>query len=179
MKPPVHTGYEVAESITFIVSNDKQDQKIEMKDKPILTDITLVKRDKDTKEIIKSKFTFGLYEDKECTKLIQMVDSNKREGTVTFEDLRYGTFYAKEISSPKNYKLSDKVVKIKINDKGVFVNNKEITADEEFAYKFEFENEKIPDIYTGISFSAITLTIISFIAVVGIIICAIYIKKKK
>lgn len=179
MKLHAHTGYEVAESITFTVSNDKQDQKIEMKDKPILTDITLVKIDKDTKEIIKSKFTFGLYEDKECTKLIQMVDSNKREGKVTFEDLRYGTFYVKEISSPKNYKLSDKVVKIKINDKGVFVNNKEITADEDFAYKFEFENEKIPDVYTGISFSAITLTIICFIAVVCIIICAIYIKKKK
>ena len=108
-----------------------------------------------------------------------MVDSNKREGTITFEDLRYGTFYVKEISSPKNYKLSDKIVKIKINDKGVFVNNKEITADEDFAYKFEFENEKIPDIYTGISFSVITLTIICFIAVVGIIIGAIYIKKKK
>ena len=63
MKLHAHTGYEVAESITFTVSNDKQDQKIEMKDKPILTDITLVKIDKDTKEIIKSKFTFGLYED--------------------------------------------------------------------------------------------------------------------
>ena len=179
MKPLAHTGYEVAESITFTVSNDKQDQKIEMKDKPILTDITLVKIDKDTKEKIKSKFTFGLYEDKECTKLIQMVDSNKREGTVTFEDLRYGTFYAKEISSPKNYKLSDKVVKIKINDKGVFVNNKEITADEDFAYKFEFENEKIPDVHTGITFSMVALIAIAIISVILMTAGIIYLKRKK
>ena len=87
-----------------------------MKDMPILNDITLIKIDADTKAKILDKFTFGLYADKECTQLLQQVDSNKDEGTITFEDLRYGTYYVKEISAPKGYQKSDKVVKVEIND---------------------------------------------------------------
>ena len=48
-----------------------------MKDMPILNDITLIKIDADTKAKILDKFTFGLYADKECTQLLQQVDSNK------------------------------------------------------------------------------------------------------
>ena len=135
-------GYEITEEIEFTVTEEKDTQKIEMKDMPIFTDIRVVKVDKQTKEIIKEKFTFAIYEDSECTKLIKEVKSNKEDGFITFEDLRYGTFYVKEQKAPKNYELSDKVVKIEINDKGVFVDDVEI-QEENTIYSFEFENQKI------------------------------------
>ena len=83
----------MTEEIAFTVTEDKETQRIEMKDMPILKDIRVVKVDSKTKEIIKDKFTFGLYEDSECTKLIKEVKANKEDGFVTFEDLRYGTVY--------------------------------------------------------------------------------------
>ncbi|MCI9039931.1 MAG: hypothetical protein HFJ29_08825 [Clostridia bacterium] len=135
-------GYEQAEEIEFTVTEDKETQKIEMKDMPILKDIRIVKVDSKTKEIIKDKFTFGIFEDSECTKLIKEVKANKEDGFVTFEDLRYGTFYIKELKSPKNYELSNRVVKVEINDKGVFVDGTEI-QEENTVYSFEFENQKI------------------------------------
>ena len=135
-------GYEITERIEFTVSTDKETQKIVMKDMPILTSIQLTKIDEDTEEIIKDKFTFGLYADEECKELIQQVDSNKNEGTILFEDLRYGTYYIKEISAPKNYILSDKVVKLEINDKGVFIDDEQIEETDSI-YNFEFTNKII------------------------------------
>ena len=135
-------GYEIAEEIAFTVTTDKETQKIEMKDMPILKDVKVVKIDSKTKEIIKAKFTFGLYEDEECTKLIQQMDSNKDEGIITFEDLRYGTYFIKEITAPKGYNKSDEVAKVEINDKGVFVNGN-LIEEKDSAYSFEFENAPI------------------------------------
>ena len=135
-------GFEMTEEIAFTVTEDKETQKIEMKDMPILKDIRVVKVDSKTKEIIKDKFTFGIYEDSECTKLIKEIKSNKEDGFVTFEDMRYGTFYIKELKSPKNYELSNRVAKVEINDKGVFVDDVEIQKDSE-VYSFEFENQII------------------------------------
>ncbi len=135
-------GFEMTEEIAFTVTEDKETQKIEMKDMPILKDIRVVKVDNKTKEIIKDKFSFGIYEDSECTKLIKEIKSNKEDGFVTFEDMRFGTFYIKELKSPKNYELSNRVVKVEINDKGVFVDDTEI-KEENTVYSFEFENQKI------------------------------------
>ncbi len=135
-------GFEMTEEIAFTVTNDKETQKIEMKDMPILKDIRVVKVDSKTKEIIKDKFTFGIYEDSECTKLIKEIKANKEDGFVTFEDMRYGIFYIKELKSPKNYELSNRVAKVEINDKGVFVDGTEI-QEENTVYSFEFENQKI------------------------------------
>ncbi len=135
-------GFELTEEIEFIVTEDKETQRVEMKDMPILKDIRVVKVDSKTKEIIKDKFTFGIYEDSECTKLIKEIKANKEDGFVTFEDLRYGTFYIKELKSPKDYELSNRVAKVEINDKGVFVDGVEI-QEENTVYSFEFENQKI------------------------------------
>lgn len=135
-------GYELTEKIEFTVTNNKETQKIEMKDMPILKDIRVVKVDSKTKEIIKEKFTFGIYEDEECTKLIKELKSNNEDGFVTFEDLRYGTFYIKELKSPNGYELSNRIAKVEINDKGVFIDDTEIKEDNSI-YSFEFENQKI------------------------------------
>lgn len=93
-------GYEIAEKQEFIVSLDKETQRIEMKDMPILKSVQVEKIDKDTGEYIKSnKFTFGIYEDEECTKLIKIAGANEFEGTALFDNLRYGTYYIKELRS--------------------------------------------------------------------------------
>ena len=114
-------GYELTEEIEFTVTTDKETQKIEMKDMPILTDIKVVKVDSQTRKVINEKFTFGIFEDEKCTKLIKEIKSNKKDGFITFEDLRYGTFFVKELKAPNGYELSDRVAKVEINDKGVFM----------------------------------------------------------
>ena len=47
-----------------------------MKDMPILKNVKIVKIDSQTKETIKDKFTFAIYEGPECTILIKVVQSN-------------------------------------------------------------------------------------------------------
>ena len=141
-------GYENTEEIEFFVSEDKETQRVEMKDMPILQNVKLVKVDSNTKETIKDKFTFGIYEDAECTKLIKEVKSDKENGTVLFEDLRYGTYYIKEIAAPKGYVLSDKVIKVEMNDKGTFIDNEKVES-EDSTYTFEFENVPVDTPKTG------------------------------
>ena len=131
-------GYELTEEIEFTVTTDKETQKIEMKDMPILTDIKVVKVDSQTRKVINEKFTFGIFEDEKCTKLIKEIKSNKKDGFITFEDLRYGTFFVKELKAPNGYELSDRVAKVEINDKGVFIDGIEIQKENE-AYSFEFD----------------------------------------
>lgn len=65
-------GYEMTESITFTVTTDKKTQIIEMKDMPILKNVKIIKVDAESKEVIKDKFTFAIYEDQEGTKLIKL-----------------------------------------------------------------------------------------------------------
>ena len=144
----------------------------------ILKTLQLTKLDKKTDEVIKSNFTFGLYIDKECTQLIQQVDSNAKEGTITFKDLRYGEYFIKEISAPNGYVLSDKVIKVKINDKGVFVAGKNI-EEKDLVYSFTFYNKPIPKIQTGNEMNYIILFGSVVISLIGIITGIIILKRNK
>ena len=141
-------GYEMAESIDFIVSSEKENQVIEMKDQPILKDIKIIKVDSYTKEVIKDKFLFGIYEDSDCTKLIREIKSNKKDGTVIFEDLRFGTYYIKELEAPKGYELSEQVIKVEINENGIFIDDK-ISEEIDNTATYKFENKKIEVPQTG------------------------------
>ena len=142
-------GYEITEEIKFTVTTDKETQKIEMKDMPILKNVKVIKIDTETKEVIKDKFIFAIYEDPECTKLIKEVKSNSEDGIALFEELRYGTYYIKEIKAPKDYELSNKVVKVEINDKGIFVDDTQVEENEN-TIEFTFENKKIEVPKTGV-----------------------------
>ena len=141
-------GYEQAESITFEVSKDKKTQKVVMKDQPILKNVKVIKIDTDTKEQIKEKFVFGIYKDIECKDLIQEVKSNKDDGFVEFKDLRYGTYYIKELKAPDGYELSSRVAKVEINDKGIFVDDNKI-EEKDSTIEFNFENKHIEIPKTG------------------------------
>ena len=77
--------------------------------------------------------TYG--EDEECTKLLKEVQSNKEEGTIVFEGLRFRTYYIKDSKQPNGYQLSDEVLKLEINDKGVFIDNTEIEEKDKYTTK--------------------------------------------
>ena len=171
-------GYEIAESITFKVTEDKETQLIEMKDMPILTNIKVVKMDSDTGEIIKSKFKFAIYEDGDCTKLIKEVESNIENGTVEFEDLRFGTFFIKEIEAPSGYYLSEEIVKLEINEDGVFINDEKIEEKDE-AYSFNFYDTLIPTIQTGNEVNNILLLSLMVFSLIGIAFGIVILIKKK
>mgnify|MGYP000819991762 CR=1 FL=1 len=119
-----------------------------MKDMPILKNVKVIKIDTETKEVIKDKFIFAIYEDPECTKLIKEVKSNSEDGTALFEELRYGTYYIKEIKAPLGYKLSEQVVKIEINEKGVLADGKAL-EEKDNVYGFVYYNSLLPSIQTG------------------------------
>lgn len=141
-------GFEIAEEIEFVVTSNKETQRIEMKDMPILHTLKLVKKDSKTEEIIKDKFSFGIYKDEACTELIEIVESDKIQGTITFKDLRYNTFFIKEENSPKGYVLSDKIIKVEINDKGVFIDGEQINGEDD-VYTFDFYNAPVDTPKTG------------------------------
>ena len=171
-------GYEITESIEFEVSLDKETQLVEMKDMPILKSVRVEKLDKDTKEHIKSnKFVFGIYEDEACTQLIKEAGANEFEGTALFDELRYGTYYIKEIKAPLGYKLSDQVVKVEINDKGVFADGVSL-EEKDGVYSFEYYNSLLPKIQTGNETNYILLGSLAVISLIGIIGGIIVLRKK-
>ncbi len=141
-------GYYQTEEIEFTVTTDKETQKIEMKDAPILKNVKVIKVDIDSKEIIKDKFAFGIYSDSECNTLIEEIKSNKEDGYIIFKDLRYGTYYIKETKAPTGYELSDKVVKVEINDKGLFIDDVQV-EEKDNTIEFNFEDKLIPTPKTG------------------------------
>ena len=109
-------GYKIAEEQTFIAGKDK-DVSLSMTDELILTDIQVNKVDSQTlNPIISKDFEFTLYSDKECTKVLDVVNGNTTDGTAIFKDLKYGSYYVKETKAPLGYELSDEVKEIVIND---------------------------------------------------------------
>lgn len=160
-------GYLISNDIKFVVNSDNKIQKIIMKDELILKNISIVKIDAKTKESIRDNFIFAIYEDLECTKMIKEVKSNKENGKVIFDDLSFGTYYIKEIQAPDNYELSNRIVKIEINDEGIFVDDNKI-EEKNNTIEFDFENEKleIPD--TGDKINIKMLCIIVCLSLIGI-----------
>lgn len=172
-------GYEVANSIVFLVTNDKATQTVVMNDSPILSSVLVNKVDSITGEnIISKKFEFTLYSDAECKNKIVTVNANTDDGTALFSDLRYGTYYIKETKAPKGYMLSDEVVKIEINDKGVFANGEKLTEEND-VYSIVYQNSLLPSVFTGDSKSILMYLTMAAIAVVFIAIMIIIKKKYK
>lgn len=172
-------GYEIANSIEFKVTEDKNIQTIVMEDAPILSTIMVNKVDSTTGEnIISKKFEFTLYSDAECKNKIITVAANTDNGTALFSDLRFGTYYIKESKAPKGYMLSDEVVKIEINENGVFANGEKITEEND-VYSIVYQNSLLPSVFTGDSKSALMYLTMAAIAVIFIAIMIIIKKKYK
>ncbi len=92
--------------------------------------------------------------------------------------MRFGTFYIKELKSPKNYELSNRVAKVEINDKGVFVDGTEI-QEENTVYSFEFENQKIETPKHGDTRNILLAVTISIISLIGLAVLVVIKLKNK
>lgn len=136
-------GYYLLDNdFNFNITNNEGLQKIEVKNELVLKNIIINKKDSDTFNLINKDFSFGLFEDKDCTKLIREVNSNKNS-TITFDNLKVGTYYIKETVAPEYYNLSDKVLKVEIKadkQKGIIIND-EVQNEENHSAKIDFENE--------------------------------------
>lgn len=139
-QPP--QGYLLAQDIQFVVTKEKENQFIKMKDEQVLTDIQVNKVDSLTKLPIKSQdFEFTMYADQECTVVLDIVHANIEDGTATFKNVPYGVVYIKETKAPLGYRLSTEVKKVIINDDLEGVGN---------IHSFVYENTLLPVVVTSV-----------------------------
>lgn len=168
--------YQTHDEKVKIVINDEKPVINQLKD----FSIRLHKVDEETnKPIINNEFKFERYTDKECTDLIDSGTVDLNNGTQTFSNVHYGITYIKEVQAPSEYQLSKKVIKLEVNDKGVFIDDKKVESEDEI-YNFSFTNKKIPVIKTNDTSDKDLYTVyagLSLITIIGVL--SIHFKKKK
>ena len=59
--------------------------------------------------------TFGLYSDKDCTKLLESLTTDEITGTIHSSTLKPGTYYLQEMIAPEGYAISDAVYTINVS----------------------------------------------------------------
>lgn len=59
--------------------------------------------------------TFGLYSDKDCTKLLESLTTDETTGTIHSSTLKPGTYYLQEMIAPEGYAISDAVYTINVS----------------------------------------------------------------
>lgn len=149
-------GYQTVPDSTFMVSGE-EDLSLEIKEKPILVNIQVNKVDAKTKQLIKDKdFEFTLYKDPDC--IYSMVAASSKDGSATFKDLRYGTYYIKETKAPFGYHLSTEVKKVVIDEN--------VKGD---TYTFDYENTPIEIIQTGDPTNLLMIIGLGLVSMISII----------
>lgn len=149
-------GYQTVTDTTFTVSGE-EDLPLEIKEKPILVNIQVNKVDAKTKQLIKDKdFEFTLYKDPDC--IYSMATASSKDGSATFKDLRYGTYYIKETKAPFGYHLSTEVKKVVIDEN--------VKGD---TYTFDYENTPIEIIQTGDPTNLLMIIGLGLVSMISII----------
>ncbi len=149
-------GYQTVTDTAFTVSRE-EDLFLEIKEKPILVNIQVNKVDAKTKQLIKDKdFEFTLYKDPDC--IYSMVAASSKDGSATFKDLRYGTYYIKETKAPFGYHLSTEVKKVVIDEN--------VKGD---TYTFDYENTPIEIIQTGDPTNLLMIIGLGLVSMISII----------
>ena len=149
-------GYQTVTDTTFTVSGE-EDLSLEIKEKPVLVNIQVNKVDAKTKQLIKDKdFEFTLYKDPDC--IYSMAAASSKDGSATFKDLRYGTYYIKETKAPFGYHLSTEVKKVVIDEN--------VKGD---TYTFDYENTPIEIIQTGDPTNLLMIIGLGLVSMISII----------
>lgn len=130
----VESYYKNVEDVEFIATPNLT---VDFYNSPIFTRLQVNKIDKDTKElIINNPFTFAVFADKNCTHLLDILETDSNKGIALSQIvLRYGKVYLKEIKAPDGYIINRDVIEININGELEGVGD---------IHKIDIENEKIP-----------------------------------
>lgn len=103
----------------------------------------IIKADEKTGQPILDKpFEFSRYLDEGCSYLVGSVSGNTKNGFAEFR-IRYGTWYFKETKAPQGYQLSEEVVKVELNEDGLYINDILMDKEDDF-YSINYDNEQIP-----------------------------------
>lgn len=149
-------GYQTVTDTTFTVSGE-ENLSLKIKEKPILVNIQVNKVDAKTKQLIRDKdFEFTLYKDPDC--IYSMAATSSKDGSATFKDLRYGTYYIKETKAPFSYHLSTEVKKVVIDEN--------VKGD---TYTFDYENTPIEIIQTGDPTNLLMIIGLGLVSMISII----------
>lgn len=128
--------------------------------------------------IISKDFSFNLCTDAECENVVETYYADQETGTALI-DVKYGTWFVKEASAPLGYSLSEEVVKVVLNAEGLFVNDIKVEIDEELTYSIVYQNYLLPVIQTGYDVDANMYIIIGSVSIVGLLVGAVLLRKKK
>ena len=130
----VESYYKNVEDVEFIATPNLT---VDFYNSPIFTRLQVNKIDKDTKElIINNPFTFAVFADKNCTHLLDILETDSNKGIALSQIvLRYGKVYLKEIKAPDGYIINRDVIEININGELEGVGD---------IYTIVVENEKAP-----------------------------------
>ena len=64
-------------------------------------------------------------------------NANQENGTALIP-VYFGTWYASEFKAPEGYSISSEVVKITLNEEGLFVNDELVETDEDLLYSIKY-----------------------------------------
>lgn len=177
-------GYYINETVFDVDTKyNKEDEAIknnyEINNKPIKNYILINKVDSLSKENIVSKdFSFNLCKDEECNEVISNYQANTTDGTALI-DIRYGTYYIKEATAPEGYSLSSEIIKVTLDDTGLYINDDLVETNDELLYSIVYQNSLLPVIQTGIDDNVTTYIAVGGVALIGIIATIISFRKKK
>lgn len=120
------------------------------------------------KNIISKEFEFTSFTDAECKNPIETKQANTKDGTVKFV-LNYGTTYIKETKAPLGYSLSPEVVKVEVNDDGLFVNDKKVEQEDDLLYSIIYKDSLLPVVHTGVANGKTLFIVAGLGAIVSVI----------
>lgn len=112
------TGFQLVEPITFTIHDFTNQEVFTIKNKEIVGNLTVTKKDKDTEEIILEEATFKIkntlnseYYEMNGTDLLKTKD-----GVLFIENIPYGDYVLEEVSAPDSYYLSNEKITFQIRE---------------------------------------------------------------
>lgn len=117
---------------------EDQDQTVKFKN----FEIKINKVDSNNKQNITNEdFVFTLFSNETCTKKVESVHGNQKDGTASFK-IKEGIYFLKETQAPKGYRLNQDVIKVEVKENQLFVQNQKVETDANYQYTFAIENTK-------------------------------------
>ena len=160
-------GYQIANSMSFKVKNDKVEKTIIMHDDYLYTDLIVEKVDEQGQVINDDQCLFALYKDNQL-----LMKQQLQNGQVKFEHLTFGHYRIKELQAPKGYERNDQEEKIHIDNETRGDGLIHLTVMNRKHYEVKKENKGVKvskkSVETGDSTSVVAILIMMVISL-GII----------